>query len=227
MQAEEQQELNEEEKAKLFMELLEKRRKFFAAKRAEEKRNRPPTKAQQSSLLCTYLKNMDGWKPRALKNKYFAKIQELFDKAMKKINTFVDFRTELIDDDTDIAELKQLVNIIPKEDIAIEAIPLAVKTLIVDYKIYKEGKKSYYQIIRAGEKSKNYLVFNHMLKDFESEDVETLRRLIKAKQGSTRPEEGYEKVLWGDLKVMFDPHVEDKVWKLQQSDKVVRWTLFN
>nr|GEW39060.1 putative ribonuclease H-like domain-containing protein [Tanacetum cinerariifolium] len=44
LQAEEQQELNEEEKAKLFMELLEKRRKLFAAKRNEEKRNRPPTK---------------------------------------------------------------------------------------------------------------------------------------------------------------------------------------
>nr|GEX65658.1 hypothetical protein [Tanacetum cinerariifolium] len=58
-QAEEQQELNEEEKARLFMELLEKRRKFFAAKRTEEKRNRPPTKAQQRSLMCTYLKNMD------------------------------------------------------------------------------------------------------------------------------------------------------------------------
>nr|GFC70533.1 hypothetical protein [Tanacetum cinerariifolium] len=42
-----QQELNEEEKAKLFMELLEKRRKFFAAKRANEKRNRPPIKAQK------------------------------------------------------------------------------------------------------------------------------------------------------------------------------------
>nr|GEX15448.1 hypothetical protein [Tanacetum cinerariifolium] len=46
MQAEEQQELNEDEKAKLFMELLEKRRKFFAAKRTKKKRNRPPTKAQ-------------------------------------------------------------------------------------------------------------------------------------------------------------------------------------
>nr|GEW46132.1 hypothetical protein [Tanacetum cinerariifolium] len=50
-QAEEQQELNEEEKAKLFMELLEKRRKFFAAKRTKEKRNRPPTKALQRSLM--------------------------------------------------------------------------------------------------------------------------------------------------------------------------------
>nr|GEZ36477.1 hypothetical protein [Tanacetum cinerariifolium] len=45
LQAQEQEQLTDDEKAKLFMEFLEKRRKFFAAKRAEEKRNRPPTKA--------------------------------------------------------------------------------------------------------------------------------------------------------------------------------------
>nr|GEY90358.1 hypothetical protein [Tanacetum cinerariifolium] len=48
------------EKAKLFMEFMEKRRKFFATKRDEEKRNKPPTKAQQRSIMSTYLKNMDG-----------------------------------------------------------------------------------------------------------------------------------------------------------------------
>nr|GEX49162.1 retrovirus-related Pol polyprotein from transposon TNT 1-94 [Tanacetum cinerariifolium] len=78
-------ELNKEEKAKLFMELLEKRRKFFAAKRAKEKINRPPTKAQERSIVSTYLKNMDGWKIKSLKNKSFAEIQKPFDKAMKRI----------------------------------------------------------------------------------------------------------------------------------------------
>nr|GEZ39693.1 hypothetical protein [Tanacetum cinerariifolium] len=39
-------------------------------------------------------------KIRSLKNKSFAKIQELFDKAMKRINTFVDFRTELVEEST-------------------------------------------------------------------------------------------------------------------------------
>ncbi|GJY17854.1 putative ribonuclease H-like domain-containing protein [Tanacetum coccineum] len=41
----EREELTDEEKAKLFMELMEKRRKHLAALRAQEKRNRPPTKA--------------------------------------------------------------------------------------------------------------------------------------------------------------------------------------
>nr|GEZ72754.1 hypothetical protein [Tanacetum cinerariifolium] len=84
LQAEEQQELNDAEKATLFMQLLVKRKRFFTAKRAEEKKNRPPTRAQQRSIMCTYLKNMKGWKPNSLKNKSFANIQELFNKAIKR-----------------------------------------------------------------------------------------------------------------------------------------------
>ncbi|GKC65004.1 hypothetical protein Tco_1097602, partial [Tanacetum coccineum] len=84
-------------KSTLFVQLLEKRKKHFAAKRAEEKRNRPPTRAQQRNIMCTYLKNIAGWKPKDLKNKSFANIQELFNKAFKRLNTFVDFRTELVE----------------------------------------------------------------------------------------------------------------------------------
>ncbi|GJZ39713.1 hypothetical protein Tco_0586276 [Tanacetum coccineum] len=71
LQAEEQEELTIEEKSKLFQQLLEKTRNHFAAKRAKERRNRPPTKAQQRSIMTTYLKNMTGWKPKDLKNKSF------------------------------------------------------------------------------------------------------------------------------------------------------------
>nr|GEX72609.1 hypothetical protein [Tanacetum cinerariifolium] len=100
LQAEEQEQLTDAKKSRLFMEFLEKRRKIFAAKRNEETRNRPPTKAQQRSIMSTYLQNMDGWKQRALKNKSFTEIKELFDKAMARINNFVDFRTELMEKST-------------------------------------------------------------------------------------------------------------------------------
>ncbi|GKD86184.1 hypothetical protein Tco_1357338, partial [Tanacetum coccineum] len=98
LQAQEQEELTDEEKARLFVQFLEQIRNHFAAKRAEKKRNRPPTRAQQRSFMCTYLKNMEGWKPKDLKNKSFANIQELFNKAMKRVNTFVDYRTELVEE---------------------------------------------------------------------------------------------------------------------------------
>ncbi|GJR93824.1 hypothetical protein Tco_0265998 [Tanacetum coccineum] len=34
-------------------------------------------------------------------------------------------------------------------------------------------------------------------------------------------------ILWGDLKTMFEPHVEDKVWKNQQDYKVLNWKLYD
>ncbi|GKE55315.1 hypothetical protein Tco_1494500 [Tanacetum coccineum] len=86
LQAREQEELTDEDKARLFVELLEKRKKHFAALRAQEKRNKPPTKAQKKSTMSTYLKPMPGYKKSQLKNKSFAKIQKLFDKAMTRVN---------------------------------------------------------------------------------------------------------------------------------------------
>ncbi|GJU21963.1 hypothetical protein Tco_1155305 [Tanacetum coccineum] len=41
-----------------------------------------------------------------------------------------------------------------------------------------------------------------MLQNIDREDLETLWKLVKAKHGNTRTEEDYERVLWGDLKMM-------------------------
>nr|GEZ93453.1 putative ribonuclease H-like domain-containing protein [Tanacetum cinerariifolium] len=103
----------------------------------------------------TEFKNMEGKKLKDLKNRSFDSIQKMFDKAFNRVNTFVDFKIELdegsskrageelteeiskkqkVDDDKEIAELKQLMGIIPnKEEVAIDAIPLDVKSLkIID-----------------------------------------------------------------------------------------------
>ncbi|GJX00147.1 hypothetical protein Tco_0184060 [Tanacetum coccineum] len=134
LQAREQEELTIEERAKLIQQLLEKRRKFFTAKIAEEKRNKPPTKAQQRSIMTTYLKNMAGWKPKYLKNKSFANVQELFEKAMKR-----NAKKQKLDNDQEIAELQSMMEVIPdEEEVVVDAIPLATKPpSIVDWKIIK------------------------------------------------------------------------------------------
>ncbi|GKA65992.1 hypothetical protein Tco_0765800 [Tanacetum coccineum] len=250
LQAQEQEELSVEEKAKLFQQLLEQRRKHFAAKSAEEKRNKPPTQAQQRKIMCTYLKNMEGKKLKDLKNKSFDSIQKMFDRAFKRVNTFVDFRTDLVegsskrageeleqestkkqkvDEDKDTAELQSLMEVIPdEEEVAIDVVPLATKSpKIVDWKIHKEGKKSYYQIVRADGKSQMYMIFSQMLKSFDREDLEDLYKLVKARYGSTRPVESMDYLLWNDLKTMFEPHVEDAIWRNQQGYKVLEWKLYD
>ncbi|GJZ77215.1 hypothetical protein Tco_0641887 [Tanacetum coccineum] len=155
LQAQEQEELSIKEKATLFQQLLEKRRKHFGAKRAEVIRNKPPTKAQQRKIMCTYLKNMEGYKLNDLKLKDFDSIQEMFDRD--------------------------------EEEVAIDVIPLAVKSpSIIGWKIYKEGRKSYYQIMRADGKSQMYMFFSQMLKNFDREDLEDLYKVVKAKFESTK-----------------------------------------
>ncbi|GJR92200.1 reverse transcriptase domain-containing protein [Tanacetum coccineum] len=118
------------------------------------------------------------------------------DRAFKRVNTFEDFRTELVEgkekragkkliqdnaekqkveDDKETTELKQCLEIIPdEEEVTIDAIPLAVK----------------------------------------SPNLEDLYKLVKAKYESTRPVEDLDLLLWGDLKTMFTPHVEDNIYML-------------
>ncbi|GJY70461.1 hypothetical protein Tco_0474164 [Tanacetum coccineum] len=128
--------------------------------------------------MCTYLKNMEVYKLQDLKFKEFYSIQEMFDRAFKR---------QKAEDDKEIAELKQCLEIIPdKEEVTIDAIPLAVK-----------------------------------------KDLEDLYKLVKAKYESTRPVEDLDLLLWGDLKTMFEPRVEDRVWRNQLDYKVSDWKLYD
>ncbi|GKF00742.1 hypothetical protein Tco_0027665 [Tanacetum coccineum] len=185
LQAVEQEQFTTKQKATLFKELLEQRRMHFVAKRSEEKRNKPPTKTQQTKTMITYLKNMEvgSTKTCNLKTLILSKNcsskrkgDELEQEVTKKQKVDDVQETTEVDDDQEATKIKELMKIIPdKEEVAIDAIPLATKPpTIVDWKIHKEGKKNYYQIIRADGSSKMYLVFSHMLKSFDREDFETL-----------------------------------------------------
>ncbi|GJR52008.1 hypothetical protein Tco_1402529 [Tanacetum coccineum] len=114
----------------------------------------------------------------------------------------------------DEAELKKHLVIVKDDDIAINAIPLATKPpVIVEYKLLKEGILVHYQLIRADGSSKRYSSMIRMLQDISREDLETLWKLVKTKHGDTRLEDEHERVLWGDLKVMFEPDIKSDVWR--------------
>ncbi|GJW62919.1 hypothetical protein Tco_0114803 [Tanacetum coccineum] len=144
-------------------------------------------------------------------------VQELFDKVMKRVNTFVDMDIKLVggsevreegsktreesnskrsgdeleqepskkqkmEDDKETYELQSKMEVIPnEEEVAVDDIPLATKPPSI------------------------------MLISFDREDLEILWKIVKAKHGYTRPEEGYERVLSGDLKTMFEHNIEDTV----------------
>ncbi|GJX07644.1 hypothetical protein Tco_0195576 [Tanacetum coccineum] len=230
--------------------------------------------------MSTYLKHMGGYTYKQLKGKNFNEIQKLFDKEMKRVNTFVAMgfeeqeskekkaegseetakgsqkkmlgrkragkqqqqesskkqkmeedkeydEVEEVSEDDEGELLKHLV-IKKDEDIAIDAIPLATKLpVIVDYKLHKEGMLVHYQLIRADGSSKRYSSMIRMLQGIDREDLEVLWRIVKAKHNDTRPEDEFERVLWGDLKVMFEPDTTSDVWRMLQGYRVTIWKLID
>nr|GEV27321.1 hypothetical protein [Tanacetum cinerariifolium] len=133
----------------------------------------------QAKLHTEFDKEQRIAREKAQKEEEEAKI--MFDRAFKRVNIFVDFRTELVEDSSKKAEaevmeqesLKRAGTELDKES--------SKKQKIDDDKEIAELKY-------------------HMHKYFDREDVETLWKLVKAKHGSTRPKEGYERVLWVNLK---------------------------
>nr|GEX92764.1 hypothetical protein [Tanacetum cinerariifolium] len=86
--------------------------------------------------------------------------EELKQESAKKQKLDEQVQAIVADDDT--AELKRCLKIVPDDDddVTIEATTISSKSpTIVDYKIYREWKKSYFKIIRADGNSQNYLIF--------------------------------------------------------------------
>nr|GEU82697.1 transposon protein, putative, Mutator sub-class [Tanacetum cinerariifolium] len=128
-------------------------------------------------------------------------------------------KRQRLEKEDDTAELKRCLEIVPKDDddVTIEATPLSSKfPTIVDYKIYKEGKKSYFKIIRADGNLQNYLTFGTMFKNFNREDLEVLKSIVKEIFKKTKPVNDMDNLLFQTLKTMFEHQVKDNIWKYQQ-----------
>ncbi|GJU31521.1 putative ribonuclease H-like domain-containing protein [Tanacetum coccineum] len=112
---------------------------------------------------------------------------------------------------------------------AMNPTPLATKSnIVVNWKIFQQGQRSVYQIMRANGADTVYMSFGAMIKDFTREDLIELYRLVMQKYGTNRPENAYDRVLWSDLRTMFDPPLnEDAIWSLPLQQKMISWRYYD
>ncbi|GKD39469.1 hypothetical protein Tco_1259676 [Tanacetum coccineum] len=161
LQIQEQGELTIDEKSKLFVELMEKGNKHFAELRAPEKRNKPPTKAQKRNQMSTYLRHMGRFKHAHLKKVVEGSKKRAEESSAKRAGAELEqevVKKQKIDNVQDEEEMKQHMDIVlDEEELVFDVVPLVTKPLVVvNYKIIKEGKIGYFQLIRADGSSKRY-----------------------------------------------------------------------
>ncbi|GJX98183.1 hypothetical protein Tco_0355202 [Tanacetum coccineum] len=122
-------------------------------------------------------------------------------------------KKQKLKDDTEKEELRDSMDVVPRDDIAIDVESLATKYPIVNWKTHVLTENMmYYQIIRADGSSKNYKILSEMLDDFDRQDVMDLYRLIQERYDTISPE-GYDLLLWGDLKIYLSLMEEIEIWK--------------
>ncbi|GJY70682.1 hypothetical protein Tco_0474385 [Tanacetum coccineum] len=103
-------------------------------------------------------------------------------------------------------ELQQLIIIVPKEGMNIEA--LQTKYPIIDWEVYTKDSRMYWKIIRVGNHTEVYHVFEDMLKTFNRDDLVKLWSLVQERFNSTEPTEDKEIEIWVELKRLFEPDAD-------------------
>ncbi|GJR22436.1 hypothetical protein Tco_0970963 [Tanacetum coccineum] len=221
---EEQEKYTIEERARLLAEFFKRRKKQLAAERAEAIRNKPPTRTQK--LYEREKRWIDDFKPIDDDSQQQAESTKKRQRANSEEESSKKQKLEE-DNDAEKEELRDSMDVVPKDDVAIDVESLATKYPSVDWKTHILNENMmYYQIIRADRSSKNYKIFSEMLDDFDRQDVMDLHRLVQERYDTTSLE-GYHLLLWGDLKTLFEPNEENEIWKNQQDYNLINWRLFD
>ncbi|GJU79357.1 hypothetical protein Tco_1276427, partial [Tanacetum coccineum] len=79
-------------------------------------------------------------------------------------------------------------------------------------------------VIRSNGQKRYFSTLMRVLSIFDREDLNAVYQLVMDRFQDEIPE-GFDRVLWGDLMVMFNPDDENEFWNAQQDWNIVSWKL--
>ncbi|GKC45040.1 hypothetical protein Tco_1062762 [Tanacetum coccineum] len=250
----EREQFTVEERAKFLHDTIAAQRRFLAKQRAIAIRNKPPTRTQLRNRMMTYLKHVTNKKHSDLKSKTFEEIQALyekvkrFDESFTAVGSIEDERRikemnegvkdtnqkrlnkksrKQSDDDSD-DEHRKCLKIVTFEA-TIDSEIMEKKSVIARLDKVSSPLGDYLVIYKA---KGNFRAFNYLmdvLHIFDRQDLFHLYELMMG-QYSEVTLEGFELILWGDLKIMMESSTEENdqsdFWSNQQDWKIITWRLY-
>ncbi|GJU89667.1 putative ribonuclease H-like domain-containing protein [Tanacetum coccineum] len=97
-----------------------------------------------------------------------------------------------------------------------------------EYEKENEELKAYLDIVLGEEFAMDFesLATKYPTVDWKTHVLTENFILVEERFATSRPE-GYDLMLWGDLKTLFEPDEEDEVWRNQQGYNLISWRLFD
>ncbi|GKB90186.1 hypothetical protein Tco_0962458, partial [Tanacetum coccineum] len=181
--------------------------------------NRPFSKAEVRKNMCMYLKNHGGYKQSHFRGMSYEDIRPIFERVWDQNQAFVPKDSEI---EKEVMKRPGFdLQKQPAEEEKLQKNDDSSKPFGGSRKKTLARKKS-----RADGGLKNYKIFSEMLDDFDRQDVMDLHRLVEERYATSRPE-GYDLMLWGDLKILFQLDKEDEVWRHQHEYNLISYRLFD
>ncbi|GJT75045.1 putative ribonuclease H-like domain-containing protein, partial [Tanacetum coccineum] len=251
---EEREQFIVEERAKFLHDTITAQRRFLAQQRSEAIRNRPPIKNQLRNQMMTYLKHVGKFKHSDLKTKKFEEIQALYEKIKRPDEYFIAIgvKDEVKEEEgtkkIKSGHIKMIARKKPRplKDVnSDEEHRRCLKIVTFEGTIDSEIMETKSFISRLGKVSSpegdylvvykvnvNFRAFNYLMEVlyiFDRQDLFHLYELI-TKQYLEVTLEGYELILYGDLKIMMGSSMEENdlsdFWNDQQDWEIITWRLY-
>ncbi|GJT98379.1 hypothetical protein Tco_1093897, partial [Tanacetum coccineum] len=192
-------------------------------------KNRHVSITQARRNMITYLKNQGGYKESYFKKMRYDDIRPIFERVWDHVNTFIPIGSEVEKDSSKPSERETSKTVeeekVEEEDVNPEPVLIEKKAVRIRRKTLARRRASDKPIIRADGNTSYHKTFESMLKSFDRHDLEVLHKLVMERFQDNTPE-GYNLMLWGDLKILVYPEQDDDIWKNQNQWKIISWELY-
>ncbi|GJY22168.1 hypothetical protein Tco_0394734 [Tanacetum coccineum] len=159
----------------------------------------------------------DQAKMLQLKKLSFDEIKDIFETTIRRVNTFVPMETEirrevpkLVADSSQAAVTESTKAGGTKRAAKEELSQQSSKKQKLDELSQEELQQL---MIIVGNHTEVYQIFEDMLKTFDRDDLVKLWSLVQERFNSIEPTEDKEIEIWVELKRLFEPDVDDELWK--------------
>ncbi|GJS79322.1 hypothetical protein Tco_0729203 [Tanacetum coccineum] len=201
--------------------------------------NRPYSVTKVRKNMIMYLKNQAGYKQKykekgnekkfgGTRKKTLAK-KRAGEKKSKESSKRKKNEDAAADYEQEKAKLRLWLKVAQDDEESVNPEILSTKYPIVDWEyqlLGQVGGKDFevYKLTRADGSASYHGNIQAFLRRLDREDLSTLYRLVQ-ERFQDHPLEGRDLLLWGDLRMIFDPDEKDDIWMNQLDWKLLKWKI--